>query len=106
MRSGGGDDGRFCGPAAPVSDERISNKDQAPGQQCAVDSKEPLARQLRKVQPLVAYAARNPEEDLSLAALAGRARLSAYHLHRLFAAAVGETPKQLTSRLRLGRAAA
>jgi len=65
-----------------------------------------MARQLTKVQPLVAYAAGNPEEDLSLAALADRAHLSAYHLHRIFAAAVGETPKQLTSRLRLGRAAA
>ena len=65
-----------------------------------------MARQLKKVQRLVAYAAGNPEEDLSLAALAIRAQLSAYHLHRVFAAVVGETPKQLTSRLRLGRAAA
>jgi len=32
--------------------------------------------------------------------------LSAFHLHRVFSAAAGETPKQFTLRLRLGRAAA
>jgi AraC family transcriptional regulator len=41
-----------------------------------------------------------------LAALAGQAGLSTFHLHRVFSAAAGETPKQFTLRLRLGRAAA
>jgi AraC family transcriptional regulator len=58
------------------------------------------------VQPVFAYAAAHLDEDLSLAALANQTGLSAFHLHRLFSAAAGETPKQFTLRLRLGRAAA
>ncbi len=65
-----------------------------------------MARRLRRVQPILAYAAAHPEEDLSLAALADKAGLSAWHLHREFSTTLGETPKQLTSRLRLERAAA
>ncbi len=42
---------------------------------------------------------------MSLRALAERAGLSAFHLHRVFSATAGETPKQYTLRLRLGRAA-
>ncbi len=61
---------------------------------------------LKQVQPVVAYAARHLDEDLSLAALADQAGLSAFHLHRVFAAVAGETPKQFTLRLRLDRAAA
>lgn len=60
---------------------------------------------LKKVQPILKYAAEHLDEDVSLAALAGQAGLSAYHLHRAFAAVMGETPKQLTQRLRLDRAA-
>jgi AraC family transcriptional regulator len=62
-------------------------------------------RPLRKIQPVVAYATAHLDEDVSLAALARQAGLSAFHLQRIFSAAVGETPKQLTLRLRLGRAA-
>ena len=58
------------------------------------------------VQPLLAYAAANLDDDVSLTALAGKASLSAFYLHRIFLAAVGETPKQFTMRLRLGHAAA
>ncbi len=65
-----------------------------------------MARRFRQVQPVLAFAAAHPEEDLSLAALAGQAGISPYHLHRIFATAVGETPKRLTLRLRLERAAA
>jgi AraC family transcriptional regulator len=60
---------------------------------------------LKQVQPVLEFAAAHPEEDLSLAALAARAGLSAFHLHRVFSAAARETPKQFTSRLRLERAA-
>lgn len=60
---------------------------------------------LRQVQPVLAFAASHREDDLSLTALAERAGLSAFHLHRLFSAAAGETPKQFTLRLRLERAA-
>ncbi len=65
-----------------------------------------MATLLRQVQPALAFAARHLDEDLSLDALAARTGLSAYHLHRIFATTVGETPKQFTLRLRLGRAAA
>jgi AraC family transcriptional regulator len=58
------------------------------------------------VQPLLAYAAANLDDDVSLTALAGKASLSEFYLHRIFSAAVGETPKQFTMRLRLGHAAA
>jgi AraC family transcriptional regulator len=61
---------------------------------------------LKQVQPVFAYAAAHLDDDLSLAALADQAGLSAFHLHRMFSAAAGETPKQYTLRLRLGRAAA
>jgi AraC family transcriptional regulator len=60
---------------------------------------------LSKLQPILAFAAAHLEEDLSLTALSGRAGLSAFHLHRVFSAVAGETPKQFTLRLRLERAA-
>ncbi len=65
-----------------------------------------MATRLKQVQPAIAFAAAHLDEDLSLDALADRTGLSAFHLHRVFATAVGETPKQFTLRLRLGRAAA
>lgn len=58
------------------------------------------------MQPVLAYAARHLDEDVSLRTLAGQAELSKFHLHRLFLAAAGETPKQFTLRLRLARASA
>jgi AraC family transcriptional regulator len=61
---------------------------------------------LKQVQPVLAYAAAHLDEDLSLEALAAQAGLSTFHLHRVFSAAAGETPKQFALRLRLGRAAA
>jgi AraC family transcriptional regulator len=61
---------------------------------------------LKKTQPALAYAAGHLDEDVSLTALAERAGLSPHHFHRTFSEATGETPKQLTLRLRLGRAAA
>ncbi len=57
------------------------------------------------MQPVLASVAAHLDEDISLAALAREARLSPFHLQRMFSAAVGETPKQLAIRLRLGRAA-
>jgi AraC family transcriptional regulator len=59
----------------------------------------------RRMQPVLEFAAAHLDEDLSLTALAARAGLSAFHLHRVFSAAAGETPKQFTLRLRLERAA-
>jgi AraC family transcriptional regulator len=60
---------------------------------------------LKQIQPVLAFAAANLDEDVSLTALAEQAGLSAFHLHRVFAAVAGETPKQYTLRLRLARAA-
>jgi AraC family transcriptional regulator len=59
----------------------------------------------KRVQPVLAYAATHLDEDVSLATLARQAGLSPFHLQRVFSDSVGETPKQLTLRLRLGRAA-
>lgn len=61
---------------------------------------------LKQVQPVIAFAAAHLDQDLSLTVLAGHAGLSAFHLHRVFSAAAGETPKQFTLRLRLARASA
>src|ERR1700683_5624689 len=64
-----------------------------------------MATSLKQVQPVLAFAVAHLDENLSLTALGGEAGLSAFHLHRVFSAAAGETPKQFTLRLRLGRAA-
>jgi AraC family transcriptional regulator len=61
---------------------------------------------LKRIQPALAYAAAHLDEDVSLAALARQTGLSVYHLQRAFSTVAGETPKQFTLRLRLGRAAA
>jgi AraC-like DNA-binding protein/effector-binding domain-containing protein len=64
-----------------------------------------MATDLSRVQPLLAFAARHLDEDLSLTTLARKSGLSPFHLHRVFSAAAGETPKEFTLRLRLDRAA-
>ena len=64
-----------------------------------------MRRPLRDIYPALSYAANHLDEDVSLAALADQAGCSTFHLHRLFAASTGETPKQLTLRLRIERAA-
>jgi AraC family transcriptional regulator len=63
-------------------------------------------RPLRQFQPAIAYAATHLDEDLSLSALAADAGMSPFHWHRGFTSISGETPKRLTLRLRLTRAAA
>lgn len=59
-----------------------------------------------RAQSAIALSAASLEDTLPLTALAARAGLSPFHLHRLFSAAAGETPKQFGLRLRLSRAAA
>jgi len=59
----------------------------------------------KRVQPALAFAAAHLDGDVSLDALAGQTGLSRFHLHRVFSTTAGETPKQYTLRLRLGRAA-
>ena len=60
---------------------------------------------LKRLQRVFSYAAAHLDEDVSLSALARHAGMSPFHLHRLVSAATRETPKQLTLRLRLARAA-
>jgi AraC family transcriptional regulator len=57
------------------------------------------------IRQIVSWVSHNLGDDISLDTLATRAGLSRFHLHRLFSAATRETPANLTSRLRLGRAA-
>jgi AraC family transcriptional regulator len=57
------------------------------------------------MQPILAAIAAKLDEDISLDSLAAQARLSPFHLQRVFSEAIGESPKQFTIRLRLGRAA-
>jgi AraC family transcriptional regulator len=55
--------------------------------------------------PLLVHIQAQLDGDLALQALSRRVGLSAFQLHRLFTATLGETPMQYTSRLRLERAA-
>ena len=56
--------------------------------------------------PLVARIQADPEADASLAALAEQVGLSPFHLQRVFARMIGESPKRIASRIALERAAA
>lgn len=58
-----------------------------------------------RVQPIMAFVAAHLDGDLSLAALARRARLSRFHLQRVFSAGAHESLKGYTARLRLDGAA-
>jgi AraC-like DNA-binding protein/effector-binding domain-containing protein len=58
-----------------------------------------------RIRPLVRFASRHLDRDLSLAALAERAGLSPFHLQRLFRDFAGESAKQYALRLRLDQAA-
>jgi len=57
------------------------------------------------MQPVLAYVAAHLDQDIPLQELSAHAGISEFHLHRLFSAVIGETPKSLGLRLRLGRAA-
>lgn len=57
------------------------------------------------VLPLLNHVTKRLKDNLTLDALAKKARRSPFHLHREFREVVGETPKQYTERLRLERSA-
>lgn len=59
----------------------------------------------RAVQTAIEYIAGHLDDALELEALARVACLSPFHFHRVFRGMVGETPLELTRRLRLERAA-
>lgn len=71
----------------------------------SVQEDQPSASEIEKLLPVLVYIQANLDQDLSLEALANRARISHFHFHRLFRSTVGETLKQYTQRLRLERAA-
>lgn len=60
---------------------------------------------LREITPLLIGVQSNPERDVSLASLAAEHGYSPSHFHRVFTAALGETPKAHVDRVRLERAA-
>ena len=64
-----------------------------------------MTRDWETLLPLLVHIQAHLEGDLSLAALGRKAGLSPFYLQRLFKAAIGETPKAYTSRLRLERGA-
>jgi AraC family transcriptional regulator len=59
----------------------------------------------RAVQAAIGHIAQHLDDALELEALARIACLSPFHFHRVFRGMVGETPLELTRRLRLERAA-
>jgi AraC family transcriptional regulator len=64
-----------------------------------------VTRDWETLLPLLVHIQAHLDEDLGLHALSRKAGLSPFHLQRLFKAAIGETPKAYTSRLRLERGA-
>jgi AraC family transcriptional regulator len=64
-----------------------------------------MGGRLKQIHSTLTYVAQRRDEDVSLARLAGKAHSSPFHLHRLFSAAMRETPKKLALRLRLEDAA-
>jgi len=58
-----------------------------------------------RVRPLLRFAVRHLDRDLSLATLAEQSGLSPFHLQRLFRDFAGESAKQYALRLRLDRCA-
>jgi AraC-like DNA-binding protein/effector-binding domain-containing protein len=65
-----------------------------------------MASPFTRVHPALALIAARPDREPSLAALARRAGVSPFHLHRLFSGVAGETPKAYSLRLRLSHGAA
>jgi AraC family transcriptional regulator len=61
--------------------------------------------EIERLLPVLVHIQAHLDQDLSLERLANQVQLSAFHFHRLFRSAVGETLKQYTQRLRLERAA-
>jgi AraC-like DNA-binding protein/effector-binding domain-containing protein len=59
----------------------------------------------RKLQPALECAASGLNQNVTLSKLAAAMDRSLFHVHRTLRAALGETPKQFTLRLRLDRAA-
>ena len=62
-------------------------------------------RAFGEIVPLLIGVQSNPERDVRLEILAAEHGYSPSHFHRLFTAAVGETPKAHVERVRLERAA-
>jgi AraC family transcriptional regulator len=66
----------------------------------------PRDTRFHRAHPAIAATASQLDDNVPLSELAARTELSSFHLHRVFSAVAGETPKQYSLRLRLSRAAA
>ncbi|HET9830724.1 MAG TPA: helix-turn-helix transcriptional regulator, partial [Vicinamibacterales bacterium] len=66
----------------------------------------PSTQAFDRARAAVAASAAEVDGDLPLSELAARTGLSPFHLHRVFSAATGETPKQYGLRIRLSQAGA
>jgi AraC family transcriptional regulator len=62
-------------------------------------------RDWKKIQRALSFARQNPGQNVTLAELAAATAQSRFHAHRTLRAALGETPKQFTLRLRIDHAA-
>ena len=66
----------------------------------------PPRTRFRRAQPAIAASIAQLDAQVPLSVLAEETGLSPFHLHRVFSAVAGETPKQYSLRLQLNRAAA
>ena len=60
----------------------------------------------KKLQRALQYARQNPGKNMRISKLSAETGQSMFHAHRVLRAALGETPKHFTLRLRIDRAAA
>jgi AraC-like DNA-binding protein len=63
------------------------------------------SRQARRIAQILRYIEAHSADDCSLDTLAAQARLSSFHLLRLFRALTGQTPRQVVIATRLRAAA-
>jgi AraC family transcriptional regulator len=91
------------GLASPIDPARNVKTGQRPAAMVAAST---MSTSAVRLLPLLRHVHQHMDRDLSLRALASRARRSPFELHRSFRRLVGETTKQYTLRVRLDRAAA
>jgi len=91
------------GLASPIDPARNVKTGPRPAAKIAAST---MSTSAFRLLPLLRHMHQHMDRDVSLRALASRARRSPFELHRSFRRLVGETIKQYTLRVRLDRAAA
>ena len=91
------------GLASPIDPARNVKTTPGPAAKVAAST---MSASAARLLPLLRHVHQHLDGDVSLRALASRARRSPFELHRSFRRLVGETTKQYTLRVRLDRAAA